>query len=993
MSTYPPTKVIIQDDYNINIGNTKLNNTFPLSSLGVQPTPSPAITILDQKEPNYGTSSREVINIEDIQIEEVYDPIFEVTTKKDERSTFDIMRATAEESLPEAAIIGVEFSLVKRNDLINYTIVVNSEEREGPATINDPRLGVVKGNDRCGTCYRTVENCPGHLGRIPLHKPITNPFYRRHIIRFLNIFCNTCGALLLTENQIEDLERTTHAATRMHLVEQHVKNKKGIKHTHRKDIRSECAPGTAVGELLSCISNPTYVLDKKGYKIEYTVGDSKGERHERTIEDIIKIFEMVSPEDAKLLGLGNNMPIDFLIFDIIVVPPKLRGASHKKEAKNESDRMADLYISIIKADKITRNEKISQVDSDINRRYIYENLRTLIESKETKSYRGTSQVSIRQLIQGKEGIFRQFIMSKRADFTARSVIGPDPDADFGEISIPREWADRLTVNEIVFQVNMARLNKLLQQGRITNVVRASGHFKGQLSRVNERNRDNIKLEIGDKVDRWLQDGDYVTVNRMPSLHKQSMMTMRVKLWGKRIIGLHLSYTTPFNADFDGDEMNLHSFQIVEAIAEAAHLMNVESCIPNEQSNSNIMGLVMDNTLGGYLLTYLDDIIDEDTWNDCLCRITTRDDLATLDERLFEMGIKKYTGKALFSALLPQELYYEKGDVLIVKGILLSGVITKDHVGASSGSIIQAIYNNPEIMVRRNQSNEDTFPGLNRGLRRAALFIRNAYHVLNRWLSEHGASLGLRDCRVGDSIFADIKKLELSKLRLLVNQLGAGPFATERDRRVAEAEILTKTGEFMNVMKGTLMDNISKDNNFYILVNSKTKGNIVNLSHMAMAVGQQTYFGERMKLSISHDTRVLPHFDVGEDDLASRGFIQSGYIEGLTAIEYFDQGVAAREGLLISATSISEIGMIRRNMFKMLEDCKIAVDGTVRDPNLRIMQSLYGDDGFSSSKLTRIMQNKGTANEDSLLAATNEKSLADQLNAKYGFPRRPKEIRL
>jgi len=984
-------KVISPNNYDINVTNNKLLNDFALSTLGVSP-PMPSI--------NTYSSNNDTINIEDIEIEEVYDPIYEITTNKHERNAFDIMRLAAEESLPEAEVVGIEFSIIKRETLKNYTIVVNSEDREGPGTINDPRLGVVKGNDICGTCHRTVENCPGHLGRIPLYKPIINPFYKRVIVRLLTIFCNTCGALLLTETQIKDLERTTYSKSRMHLIEQHVKNKSNtksksnIRHTHKKEIRSDCLEGVEMGELLACIPNPQYSLDKGGHKIEYHIGDKKAPKdsdntpkdsdnesklHERTVEDIIKIFELVSPEDAKLIGLGNNMPIDFLMFDITVPPPKLRGASHK-ETKNESDRMADLLISIIKADKKTRDEKIKPSEYDVNRKYIYESVKTLIESKEPKSFRGTNQVSMRMLIQGKAGIFRQFIMSKRSDFTARSVIGPDPDANFGEISVPREWAEKLTVAERVFQANKAYMNKLLQKGHITNVIKGSGPHKGLLKKVNDRNRDSIELEVGDKVNRWLQDGDWVTVNRMPTLHKQSMMSMKVKLWAKRIIGLHLAYTSPFNADFDGDEMNLHSFQIVEAIAEASGIMNVEACLPNEQNNSNIMGLVMDNVVGAYLLTYLDDIIDEDTWNDCLSRITVKEDLVTLDDRLLEMGVKKYTGRALFSSLLPADLYYDNKGILIIKGILVSGVITKDHVGPSSGSIIQAIYNNPEIMVKKNESNADTLPGLSRGLRRAALFIRDAYHILNRWLSENGFT----DCMIENSTVTEIKESELSKLRMIVDQLTSQPFANQREERMAEAEIMVATNNFRSVTGKALTDNISKDNNFYILITSKAKGSIVNLSQMALTVGQQTYFGERMKLSIDNNTRVLPHYDVRENELASRGFVESGYMKGLSPIEYFYQGASAREGLLISAMSISNIGKIRRYMLKMLEDAKVMTDGSVRNSNNRIIQAIYGSDGFSGSKLSRLMYNRDLPSEDFLLSATDHKSLANQLNSQYGY---------
>ena len=504
-------RIIISDDYNLNVTNNSVNKNFP----GDDSIPIPGVE----------SSSMEEL-FPDMDVEELYNPIYNILTTKGERLELDIMRAAAEESLPDAEIEAIEFSLIKRSELRNYTIVITSDAREGPGTINDPRLGVIKGNDRCGTCQRTVENCPGHLGRVELYKPIINPFYKRVIIRFLHIFCNTCGASLLTENQILDLERTKHAKSRMQLIENEVTGKKNIQHTHKKEVIKSCIDGVQAGQLLSCIPNPKYVLDKNGYMIEYLVD---GKKHERTIEQIVEIFNNISPEDARMIGLGNNMPIDFIMFDIIVPPPKLRGASHK-EVKNESDRMAELFINIIKSNEKTKNDKIAANDYDTQRANIYNAIKTLIENPKAEPYRGTSQVSMRSLIQGKQGIFRQFLMSKRSDFTARSVIGPDPNADFGEVSIPQAWADKLTVKDRVFNANKALLNQLLQIGHITHVIKDSGRYKGSLLKINEKTRDRVTLEIGDEVDRWLQNGDYVTLNRMPSLHKQSMMVMKVKLW-------------------------------------------------------------------------------------------------------------------------------------------------------------------------------------------------------------------------------------------------------------------------------------------------------------------------------------------------------------------------------------------------------------------------------------------------------------------------------
>ncbi len=183
---------------------------------------------------------------------------------------------------------------------------------------------------------------------------------------------------------------------------------------------------------------------------------------------------------------------------------------------------------------------------------------------------------------------------------------------------------------------------------------------------------------------------------MPSLHKQSIMTGKCKLWDHRTLGLHLSYTTPYNADHDGDEMNVHSPQTFDALAEAITLMTMEMCIPNEQNNATFMGAVMDAVIGVGLATLEDEVMDLMEWNDYLMMIVAREDLATLDQSLLEMGVKKYTGKALFSAILPADLSYDIKGIVIRKGVIDQWFYHKDHVGPTSGTIQQAIYNNPAL---------------------------------------------------------------------------------------------------------------------------------------------------------------------------------------------------------------------------------------------------------------------------------------------------------
>lgn len=972
---YPTSITIGELNKNSNVFNGLLSNTIP-SGISVENFP-----IVDRfVDTCIPVGETEVIN--------VYDPNFKLDIDYRQAEVLRLARLNAIEKLPEGEIESIEFSLLKREISINF-IVINNPEKFGPGSINDPGLGVVQGRDHCGTCFQDAMNCPTHFGRIPLMElsqdgnlipaPIINPTYRREIISFLQIFCNYCGALLLSEDQILDLEKYKHAKSRIKLIEEYVKNKKKFEHSHRKGVQLECSiPGLETGTLKPCLPNPQYDLLKKvnSYKIEYKTLD--GQTNERKIEDIVKIFESITPEDAKLIGLGNNMPIDFIIYDALVLPPALRGAA-LKEGGIDSDRMADNLIKIIKANNKlklgvnNKGEPLKTTEIDDLKKVIYDGVRSSIENRETKSATGASQVSLYKMLKGKEGLFKGNIMANRVDFTARTVISPNPTLEFGEMSVPREWAPFLTVNVTIGQYNLEAMNKLLQERHISSVTKGSGPRKGSRIRIVDSNFDTIVLEYGDKVDRWLQDGDYLTLNRMPSLQKQSLMTGKVVLWDHRTIGIHASYTTPYNADHDGDEMNLHSPQTYGAIAEAVELMTMEMCIPNEQNNAPIIGLVMDNVNGAFLMTLEDEVMEISEWNDYLMMISYREDLGTLDQRLLDANVKKYTGKAMFSALLPASLNYINKGVVIKSGILHSGVITKDHVGPLPNSIIQALYNNPIIMDYSRR----------KALKRTSAFITDAARVTGAFVTNRGFTIGIRDCGLGNIELSKIKKDKLSELKALLSQMGER-FTSLADKDKIENEILMATNNYRSGIGKSALDIIPEDNNFQIMITSKSKGSIHNFVQVAVSVGQQTFSGKRLPAQMTGGRRALPHFLVDDDDIAALGFVGSGFADGLTGVEFFFHAFAAREGLIHTAISISDIGVIHRNLSKMLEDNKIAYDGSVRDSNKVELQSIYGGDGFAASSLQRVVVNKGSPYEDESLSIIDIHTLAQSLNIKYGY---------
>lgn len=379
-----------------------------------------------------------------------------------------------------------------------------------------------------------------------------------------------------------------------------------------------------------------------------------------------------------------------------------------------------------------------------------------------------------------------------------------------------------------------------------------------------------------------------------------------------------------------DEMNIHMVQTEEAYSEVVNIMNVMNCIMDPQSNSNIMGLVMDALTGVYLLTQEGVVIDDDTWQDCLMLITAMEDLPTLDHRLQKNKMQKLTGKALFSALLPNDFYYNKNGVFIRDGILISGAINKKSGGVSQSTIIQEIWKNY-------------------GRDRTVEFLTDSPIVISRWLMDRGFSVGLRDCFPLNEKHKKIINEEMTKVRVLAQSYGVKlKDPLEEERREKELIGVLNRGKDLgaNITKNAL----PADNNLKIMTESGAKGSDHNVAQITAGLGQQFMMGQRMPLTISEGKRCLPIFEEGSLDPEARGFCTSSFVEGLSPSELFFHQAGGREGLIDTAIKTAEIGDLHHRMVKLLENIIIKGDGSVRDENNSIIQPIYGEDGFDAKEL-------------------------------------------
>ncbi len=476
-------------------------------------------------------------------------PGMPVTINRRERERITAQAHQEEEKLPAAEIQGNLISLFSFEELKQIAVVeVNNPGESGPNSVADPRMSPREMGELCDTCHKDIVECPGHLGYIKFNKPIYHPLYIRIIIQVLTCVCNSCGGLLLTRTELEEkgiLKKS--GPNRLKLIEEAC-TKINVCANERRGV--ERPPNTR-----SCTPNPTYKFrrETRNKQIWYSYPAPKGEKEHleiKPIQEVEKILLAISPEDAELLGFKNNSHPSRMILRAFPVIPPLARPHVVQDGIVMEDNLTSMYRDII-----NDNNRIITERSEEKTREALENLFFHVEhfidntdGKYSRGHRGEYK-SIKERITGKEEIIRGMLMGKRVNYSARTVISPDPSLKFGQIRVPKAWASILTQPEKVTTFNKERLTKLLREGKITHITRGSGPFRGRRFKVLDHTRQTEELVIGDTVDRWLQNGDYVLANRQPTVHKQGFMGQEVVLGDEDTIGLHLSVTTPYNADF------------------------------------------------------------------------------------------------------------------------------------------------------------------------------------------------------------------------------------------------------------------------------------------------------------------------------------------------------------------------------------------------------------------------------------------------------------
>ena len=672
----------------------------------------------------------------------------------------------------------------------------------------------------------------------------------------------------------------------------------------------------------------------------------------------LNIFRHISVEDIKKLGLSNDYARpEWMIITVLPVPPPPVRPSISVDGSGQGMRGED-DLTYKLADIVRCNASVRKCEAEGSPAHVVQEFEQLLQYHvatlmdndiaglpQAMQKSGRPIKSIRSRLKGKEGRLRGNLMGKRVDFSARTVITGDPNLSLDEVGVPRSIAKTLTYPETVTPYNIHKLHQLVRNGPNEHpgakyVIRDTGD---RIDLRHHKRVGEIMLQYGWKVERHIVDGDYIIFNRQPSLHKESMMGHRVRVMPYSTFRLNLSVTSPYNADFDGDEMNLHVPQSEETRAEVNQLCMVPLNIVSSQRNGPLMGIVQDTLCGIYKICRRDVFLTKEQVMNVLLWVPDWD--GVIPQPAIVKPRPRWTGKQIISLVIPDGVNLlrageEKGSagfsplnddgLLIHCGELMYGLFTKKTVGASGGGVVHIIFN--EL-----------------GWEAAMGFFNGAQTVVNYWLLHNGFSIGIGDTIPDRDTIAHIedavnkRKDEVAELTRSAteNELEALPGMNVRET------FESKVSKALNSARddaGTATEKSLKDlNNAIQMARSGSKGSSINISQMTAVVGQQSVEGKRIPFGFKY--RTLPHFTKDDYSPESRGFVENSYLRGLTPTEFFFHAMAGREGLIDTAVKTAETGYIQRRLVKAMEDVMAKYDGTVRNSLGDIVQFIYGEDGL------------------------------------------------
>lgn len=858
-------------------------------------------------------------------------------------------------------ITSIQFGILSDRDIIEQSVCVVDKPSliVETGSMYDMRMGSTQTDIQCDTCHENVWSCPGHFGHINLNTPII--LFYKQAVAMLKCFCFECHRILCTKEELALAKVSGYDKVFEYL----------------SKITTCLRCNTPHPEIKFNVADTTIIAQHK----------FKNDKTSRELDPVMikAIFDDIPNEDVALLDVNVEMfhPKNLVLTKFPVIPTVCRPRMYAADTISDDD-LSIILVDIIKNNivlsKEKNKEKIDKAVQNIKFRTL-----TYCDNSRGKATHNTNHkpmLGIKERVARKGGHVRKNLMGKRCDQTGRTVVGPDPTLKMHQVAIPNEMADNLSVPEYVTSFNLDKLTTLVNEEKAITIHKKNGvklnvsnavikrgtHLRhgdniirnGKSFVVTNCNiplekddviirgdtviptilptKRHIVLEVGDKVERYLQNGDIVLINRQPTLHKNSMQGMEVVRKTGKTIRINLANTKGFNADFDGDEFNVFVPQSLDAQTEMRTISNAKSHILSVQTNKPEIVIVQDSLLGAYKMTVEVQPIEKADFMNCLMKTNALEQYS-YTQRLEEIRKIRgeehlYTTPMLFGFIMPDDFHMDTPTLKVKNGVIVEGYLCKATLGATKESIIRILC-------------------MDYGVDTAASFVDNIQFLTNAWLEINPFSVGIDDCLIGsDEKTAEIKSV-IHKYFIEADQVRS----ITDNPTIKEIRVNYSLNKAKDIGLKIAKDSLKQDNNFISTVTSGSKGDYFNIAQITGLLGQQNLMGGRPKPTIDGNRRTLIHYPRVIPDTKrkyeSRGFISSSFIEGLNPKEMFFHAMSGREGMTNTSMETATSGYSQRRTVKMHEDLKIAYDGTVRDANQNIYEYAYGNHGFDPSKITMV----------------------------------------
>ncbi|KAI0084185.1 beta and beta-prime subunits of DNA dependent RNA-polymerase [Irpex rosettiformis] len=897
----------------------------------------------------------------------------------------------------------LQFSILNNQDTVKvsefevthrdlYTATDRLPVKDG---VLDRRLGTTEKGAFCETCGLSSVECVGHYAYIKLAVPVFHIGYFKHTIGILQCICKSCARVLLEEpdrrsylkrfrrpglenihrqaliKAVNTLARKTVYCPYCASTNGAVKKVGALKIIHDKFRAKKTAD--EMEKWKKTFSSAIEAQKELGIYVNRAVHE------ELNPLKVLDLFKRMSDEDCELLGLRPEYarPEEYIWQYISVPPVCIRPSVAQDGASNEDDLTVKLteivFTNALIKQGLAKGAPTAKFMEQWD--FLQLSIAMYINSEMPGVPSQMGQKPIRgfcQRLKGKQGRFRGNLSGKRVDFSGRTVISPDPNLNIDEVAVPERVAKILTYPERVTGHNIDLLKKAVRNGCDVHpganyVTAGSSGFKKYL-KFGNRNAIADGLRIGDTVERHIIDGDIVLFNRQPSLHKLSIMCHRVKVRPWRSFRLNECVCGPYNADFDGDEMNLHVPQTEEARTEALELMNVKHNLVTPRNGEPVIAAIQDFITASYLLSRRDRFFDRRQFTQICSYFGDANMQIDIPPPTIWKPVRLWTGKQVFNVLMrpnkqskvlvnveskcnkeekPDPKCYPRmkpasdmspndGWLVVVNSEIMCGLMDKATVGSGKKKSIFGV-------IMRDYGPHEAVAAMGRLAKLCA-----------RYLANYGFSLGINDVipgpelsRLKDSMvqraYAECDDLiSRAKKGLLENKPGCD------QEQTLEAMISSVLSNVRDKVGEICMRELSRHNAPLIMATCGSKGSVINVSQMVACVGQQIIAGHRVPDGFQD--RSLPHFPKKSREPPSKGFVRNSFYTGLTATEFLFHAISGREGLVDTAVKTAETGYMQRRLMKALEDLVTHYDSSVRNATGGVVQFRYGDDGLDPACL-------------------------------------------